>query len=270
MDDTNGPQQWYDSMPFITKHWLTLAAATTIMTNFEVIPIMKLFWSWKDVSQNFEIWRLFSCFLWLGPFKFNTVIDMFLLYTYSKQYEGGVVYNTGGGGGTADYAYMLILGMVSILITGSLFGLGVFFGNSLIFYVLYVWSKRNPTVQAAIWGIPIQGMYLPFALVGLNTLLGNSVMYMIHGIAAGHLYYFLVDVVPKVYGKDLIQTPLFFIQKFGIGEYVPPAPRAGMDAVGSNTYRPPGNVNPPRDPAASTSFGGGHNWGTGGQRLGRE
>ncbi len=124
--------------------------------------------------------------------------------------------------------------------------------------------------KAAIWGIPIQGMYLPFALVGLNTLLGNSVMYMIHGIAAGHLYYFLVDVVPKVYGKDLIQTPLFFIQKFGIGEYVPPAPRAGMDAVGSNTYRPPGNVNPPRDPAASTSFGGGHNWGTGGQRLGRE
>ena len=46
------------------------------MANFEVIPIMKLFWSWKDVSQSFEIWRIVSCFLWLGPFKFNTVIDM--------------------------------------------------------------------------------------------------------------------------------------------------------------------------------------------------
>lgn len=113
-------------------------------------------------------------------------------------------------------------------------------------------------------------MYLPFALVGLNTLLGNSVTYMIHGMAAGHLYYFLVDVVPKVYGKDYIQTPLFLIQKFGIGEYVPPAPRNNMGAVGSNTFRP-GNVNAPRDPAANNNtMGGGHNWGGGGQRLGRE
>lgn len=74
---------------------------------------------------------------------------MFLLYQYSKQYEGGVVFNTGGGGGTADYAYMLLLGALVILISGSLFGLGVFFGKTLIFYVLYVWSKRNPTAQVS-------------------------------------------------------------------------------------------------------------------------
>lgn len=111
----------------------------------------------------------------------------------------------------------------------------------------------------------MKGMYLPFALLALNTMLGNPVADMVHGMIVGHLYYFMVDIVPKVYGKEYIQTPLFLIQKFGIGEYVPPAPRNGMDAVGRNTFRP-GTVNPPRDPAAST---GGHNWGSGGQRLGR-
>ena len=112
----------------------------------------------------------------------------------------------------------------------------------------------------------MQGMYLPFALLTLNTLLGNPVMDMVHGYVVGHLYYFMVDVVPKIYGKEYIVTPLFIIQKFGIGQYVQPAPRAGMGAVGGNTFRP-GRVNPPRDPAASTSTGG-YNWGSGGQRLG--
>jgi Derlin-2/3 len=240
---------------------------TTILTNFDIIPIRKLFWSYADLSENFEIWRIFTPFLWLGPFKFDTVITIFMLYQYSKNYEAGVVFNTGGGGGTADYAYMLLLGAMAILATGVLFGLGVFFGGTLVYYVLYVWSKRNPTAPAAIWGIPMKGMFLPFALLALHTLLGNSIISMAHGMVIGHIYYFMVDVVPKVYGKEYIQTPMFLIQKFGIGEYVPPAPRNGMTGMGGNTFRP-GRVNPPRDPAANAPAGG-HSWGGGGQRLGR-
>eukprot|EP01083_Nonionella_stella_P074564 202320_1 len=226
LEDTGGPQEWYDSLPIITKNWSTLAVGTTILTNFDIIPIRKLFWSYADLSENFEIWRIFTPFLWLGPFKFDTVITIFMLYQYSKNYEAGVVFNTGGGGGTADYAYMLLLGAMAILATGVLFGLGVFFGGTLVYYVLYVWSKRNPTAPAAIWGIPM-----------------------------------------KVYGKEYIRTPMFLIQKFGIGEYVPPAPRNGMTGMGGNTFRP-GRVNPPRDPAANAPAGG-HSWGGGGQRLGR-
>lgn len=59
------------------------------------------------------------------------------------------MFNTGGGGGTADYVYMLLLGALVVLVTGSLFGLGVFFGRHMIYYVLYVWSKRNPTAQVS-------------------------------------------------------------------------------------------------------------------------
>jgi hypothetical protein len=62
---------------------------------------------------------------------------------------------------------------------------------------------------------------------------------------------------------------MFLIQKFGIGEYVPPAPRNGMTGMGGNTFRPGSRVNPPRDPAANAPAGG-HSWGGGGggQRLG--
>ena len=37
------------------------------------------------------------------------------------------------------------------------------FSQNLIFGVLYCWSRRFPTAQANIWGIPVPAMYLPFA-----------------------------------------------------------------------------------------------------------
>jgi len=199
---------------------------------------------------------------------FNTLIGFFLLYQYSRNYESGTGFNTGGGGGTADYVFMLLFGLLGILFSNAFYAFGYFFAKTLVYYVLYIWSKRNPTAPANIWGIPMQAMYLPFALLGLNFVLGNPYMEMIHGYAVGHLYYFLVDVCDKVYAKKVLQTPLFILMKFGVGDYVPPAPRNGMGAQGNNVRRggiaAPGTVNPPNDPAAT-----GHSWGSGGQKLGR-
>jgi len=82
-----------------------------------------------------------------------------------------------------------------------------------------------------------------------------------------------------VYGKDLLHTPQFFIDQFGIGDYVPPvAPAAGYGGGGSGGvggFARPGTVRTPNDPAGggSSNSGGrassrGHDWGGGGRRLG--
>lgn len=275
LDDVARPESWYNSLPFVTRNWLTAVAVTTVSANLGVLPIMKMIYDFESIFNKFEIWRLFSTFLWMGPFNkqegFNTMIGFFLLYQYSRLYESGTGFNTGGGGGTADYIFMLIFGMVGILSVNLIFDVGYFFTKTLIYYVLYIWSKRNPTSPANIWGIPMQGMYLPFAILGLNFCLGNSYKEYIHGYAIGHLYYFLVDVVPKMYGKTYLQTPLFILSQVGVGEYVPPVPQNGMGyPTGSNIRRgglaPPGRVNAPADHATNQR---GHNWGSGGQRLGR-
>jgi len=273
-DDTGGPASWHSSLPFVTKNWLTAVVVTTISANVGVLPVMKMIYDYDSIAKKFEVWRLLTPFLWMGGFSkqdgVQTVIGFFLLYQYSKQYESGTCFNTGGGGGTADYLFMLLFGMIGILFTNFFFMVGVTFAKTLVYYVLYIWSKRNPTAAANIWGIPMQGMYLPFALLALNFCLGNNFLEYVHGYAVGHLYYFLVDVVPKVYGKTYIQTPLFILSQFGVGDYVVPTARNGMDATGSNVRRSgiatPGTVNPPNDPTARS---GRHQWGTGGQRLGR-
>ena len=109
------------------------------------------------------------------------------------------------------------------------------------------------------------------ALLGLRLLMGAPFFDMLHGFALGHLYYFLVDVVPLVYGKDLLHTPQFLIDKFGIGNYVPPAAQPAQQQPGrTNSWNAPGRVNAPQDTSElrRRRVGGGYDWGGSGRVLG--
>jgi Derlin-2/3 len=204
----------------------------------------------------------FACYL----HSLHSLIACYMLVQFSKQYESGGPFNTGAGGGTADYLFMLMFGAVMMLFTYPVVSMVLpvppLFTRNLIYYVLYVWSKRHPTQQANIWGIPMPAIYLPFAYLALTVFMGNPFADMLHGLAVGHLYYFLADVVPQVQGRDVLFTPQFLIDKFGVGEY---RPVAGNLAGGV----PVQGVRPATGGAAAAA-GGGHNWGHGGQRLGRD
>lgn len=224
---------------------------------------MNFVFNLNAIKDNFQVWRVLTCFLYVGAFEFNTLISLYLLVQFSKQYEKGGPFNTGAGGGTADYAFALIFAMVVMLVTAPvvrryIIPLGSIYSKNLIYYVLYVWSKRNPTAQANIWGIPVPAIYLPFAYVALTLFMGNPIHFMLHGIAIGHIYYFLVDVVPAVYGKDVVHTPQFLIDFFGVGEYIQ-APTGRAEA-------PP----PPRGNAGDNGGPGRHHWGGGGRALGAQ
>jgi len=49
-------------------------------------------------------------FCYAGPFAFPTLILMYMQCSFSKQYESGMPFNTGAGGGTADYAFVCCWG----------------------------------------------------------------------------------------------------------------------------------------------------------------
>ena len=147
------------------------------------------------------------------------------------------------------------------------------FSKNVIYAVLYIWSKRNPTGQANIWGIPIAAMYLPFAYLALTVFMGGAYMDMIHGMATGHVYYFLADVLPQVQGRDFLQTPQFLVDYFGIGEYqAPVAPRPQQQPQQQQAPRTGGlgGGQAPNATVGGGGGGGGHNWGGGGRALGRE
>lgn len=51
--------------------------------------------------------------------------------------------------------------------------------------------------------------YLPYAFLALSVLTGGDIISDIIGIIAGHLYYFLKDILPIQYNYDILKTPSF-------------------------------------------------------------
>lgn len=277
--DAQGPGSWFQSLPIITKAWFGASLVTTLAVNFQIIPGGQIIWNWNAVLSQFEIWRIITCFLFIGKFEFNTLIALMLLVQFSERYEKGGPFNTGAGGGTADYCFMLMFFVAITLLSYPLMimiaPIPPIFARNMIYGVLYIWSKRNPTSQANIWGIPVPSIYLPFAYVAMTVFMGGSYMDMLHGMAIAHIYYFLADVVPQVQGYDIIITPQFLIDYFGIGQYQPstqPTTRSGSTTTTTATTfgQQQSSTNTSSSFGGGGNRGGGHNWGSGGQRLGRD
>jgi len=175
-----------------------------------------------------------------------------ILTNYSSRLEEDPF--PGGGGPTADYAFMLFFGASVLWVVAFFMGIP-FLGTSLIFMIVYVWSRRNPTAPVAIWGFRFEGLYLPWALIAFTVLVGGNPIMDIFGVIAGHLYYFLLEVLPATKGWNLLQTPAVFANLF-------PSPQVavgGVPIIGARGAAVRGAV----------PQGGGYAWGTG-RPLGTE
>lgn len=282
-DAGNTPEEWFKSLPFVTRYWFGLAVATTLAVNLGTVQILTIFYSFEKIKDNFEVWRFLTCFLYIGDFSFNLAIDLYMLYQYSLKYEkSGSGYNTGAGGGTADYVFAMIFAMIMHLVTYPFLTsyVGPLFGTNLIFFVMYIWSKRFPNEQVNVWFIPVQSLYLPFVLLGFRLFTGQPVFQIAHGMAIGHLYYFLADIVPLVYGKNVLNTPQFLIDQFGIGLYQPPPQQEQQQQYQAGAMPNPWNARGGGTNTSSRSSNSssglrrrnldanGHDWGGGGRVLG--
>lgn len=55
-----------------------------------------------------------------------------------------------------------------------------------------------------------QAPYLPWVLLGFSVLLGNAISVDLVGMAIGHIYFFLEDILPRQRGgQKFLKTPKF-------------------------------------------------------------
>merc|ERR1719424_2244267 len=123
-------------------------------------------------------------------------------------------------------------------------------GPSLVFAILYYWSRREPYAMLNFFSFTIKGYQFPFALVFFQLLIGGNIWVDLLGLASGHIYYFIKEVVPQEYGHTLIKTPGFlvrFMSSYGGGNAA--APDGGVAGIGGG-----GGGAPP--PAPPRNFGG--------------
>jgi len=208
-------EDWYKNMAPITRAYMTLAAATTIGCHLEIVSPFTFYFNYALVRENMELWRLFTNFLFFGMFGLDFVFNMFFLVRYARMLEEGSFR-----GRTADFAFMLLFGSILLLAVAPYINMP-FMGPSLTFMLVYVWGRRNPHVQMSFLGLfRFTAPYLPWVLLLFTFLLSHSAVVDVLGIAVGHVYYYLEDVVPRMYGYRLLRTPYPLKLLFGEGNSV--------------------------------------------------
>ncbi|XWS60126.1 hypothetical protein CRYUN_Cryun07bG0007600 [Craigia yunnanensis] len=162
--------------------------------------------SYQDVFKRFQVWRLITNFFLLGPFSPFFAIRLIMIARYGVLLERGPFDKR-----TADYVWMLIFGALSLLVMAAIPYLWTpFMAGSLVFMIVYVWSREFPNARNSIYGlVTLKGFYLPWALLALDLIFGASLMEDIIGMVAGHLYYFLTVLHPLAGGKYVFKTPLW-------------------------------------------------------------
>lgn len=236
-------QDWYANMPFVTKLLVTSTVALAGLTAMNVVNPHDVILNWDLVIKKFQIWRLFTAYVFAGSFSFNFLMHTVVLYENCRRYEANP-FNTGAGGNSADFLFMVLIGIILLGIVAHLFEVFIL-SVPLLYMIMYVWSRRDPDALINFYGFKFQGLYLPWIYIAIQLLMGASITLPIIGIAVGHVYYFLIEVLPATYGREVVKTPKFVIE---LVSYITGAPTV-IPRQGA--------------PAQFGNMGGGHNWGRG-------
>ncbi len=202
-------EEWYKEMPIVTRTYLTLAFATTVLCSLDVISPFTVYFNLQLITQKMQLWRVVSNFFFFGNLGLDFLFHMFFLTRYCRLLEEGSFR-----GRTADFVFMLLFGASLLLVCASLAHIQ-FLGQSLTFMMVYVWARRNQHVNMSFLGLfNFTAPYLPWVLLIFSLALGSNPLVDLIGMVAGHLYYFLEDIYPAMRGRRLLKTPAFIKAAF--------------------------------------------------------
>ncbi|GLT49468.1 hypothetical protein SLA2020_230200 [Shorea laevis] len=234
----SSPTEYYNSLPPITKAYGTLCFLFTAAFHLGLYNPYYIALIYELVFTRFQVWRLITNFFFLGPFSINFGIRLLMIARYGVQLEKGTFERR-----TADFLWMMIFGALSLLALSIIpIFRSLFLGISLVFMLVYVWSREFPNAQINIYGlVSLKAFYLPWAMLALDVIFGSPLVPDLLGIIAGHLYYFLTVLHPLATGKNILKTPMWvhkLVRRWGIGaQPAQPSNRAEPDRNTGGPFR---------------------------------
>jgi len=195
----------YMEIPLVTRVFTSACVLTTLAVHMELVTPYDLYFNPYLVFQHHQWWRLLTNYLFFGTLSFNFVFNIIFTYRYCRTLE-----ESSFQGRTSDFVMMFLFG-ASITLLIAYFANLIFLGHAFTLMLVYVWSRRNPSVRMNFFGVlNFQAPLLPLVILGFSLLLGNSVQIDLIGISVGHVYYFLEDVFPNQPGGfRILRTPRF-------------------------------------------------------------
>ncbi|KAB1209208.1 Derlin-1 [Morella rubra] len=231
----SSPAEYYKSLPPIAKAYGTTCLLVTTAYQLGLCNPLHIALIHELVFTRFQVWRLITNFFFLGGFSINFGIRLLMIARYGVQLEKGPFDRR-----TADFLWMMIFGACSLLVLSLIpFLRSSFLGISLVFMLLYVWSREFPNAQISIYGlVTLKAFYLPWAMLALDVIFGSPITPDLLGIIAGHLYYFLTVLHPLAGGRNILKTPMWvhkLVARWHIG--VQPTIRAQPERTTGAAFR---------------------------------
>eukprot|EP00002_Diphylleia_rotans_P007002 TRINITY_DN1647_c0_g1_i1.p1 TRINITY_DN1647_c0_g1~~TRINITY_DN1647_c0_g1_i1.p1 ORF type:complete len:181 (-),score=24.60 TRINITY_DN1647_c0_g1_i1:770-1312(-) len=150
-------QDWFNGLPPVSRFVVTAFGATAFLAHFNIVPFGKIVFDWVDITSRFEIWRLITPFFVIGKLDLNFLIYFMYIVRYLPTLETES-YN----GDTAKFVFAL--GCISSVIMVAVVYLGgAFFGHSLVFAIIYLWSRYYPNINMTfMFGFQFISAYFPW------------------------------------------------------------------------------------------------------------
>jgi len=154
----NSPEEWYRNLPKITRAYLTIAFAATVVTHAELLDGKLIHLDFDKVFGQLELWRLVTCFSFFGKFSLPFVLSLFFLVRYGKELEIKRFENR-----SADMLwFMVITGLIMVAVAYLLGDLPIL-SPSMLSAIVYLWSREYSETVISIYGMfNVQAFYFPW------------------------------------------------------------------------------------------------------------
>lgn len=198
MDDF---KRFVGQIPPVTRYFCGFTLLLSFCMTYKILGPELLILDFSLAFGKFQIWRLITTFFFVGPFSMSFLFGMMMVYYSVSSIEAYFDKRQ------ADLGVMLVFNALAVMFVAFLANNFYVLQSPYIFSLIYVWSKFVPDQQMSIWGFPVQSLHLPWVLMGFHLFTGGDPFNDLIGVAAGHCYVYLKEVLPDSHGYDLLKTP---------------------------------------------------------------
>lgn len=203
------PEEWFSSIPYVTKRYFLLVVSTTLLSTFNILSPNHIALYSPYILEKYELWRLFTAYLFFGPLSLGFLFAMGLLLQYSRNLESE--YYSGSGRNRMDFLWTFFLGW-AIFTPIFLFVVPSFFpGPIMISFLGYLWSRKDPFRPISVYGFTLKAWHTPLVFIFFDLVMQNPLLPTIIAIFVGHLVHMLQNMVPRRYGYNPVKCPEFLL-----------------------------------------------------------
>lgn len=240
---------WFNQLGPVTRFSLVTAVGLSAVSSLNLVSPSRLVLTSEAVTAM-QVWRFVTAAFFLGNFSFPWMMTIATFVTYVKNNE-----ETDYKGKTADFVYMFLV------VIGVLSAVGLFFNLyttsfSLLMALCWIFCKRHPEQQLELFGFAFRSAVFPWVLMALHFVLGGGFMADLIGVAAGHAFLFVKDVLPTTHQQRWLETPLWLQRRF-------PQPTTRVASFGPEVHPYDPRFQTNRRSTTQQSEGASHKWGTG-------